>query len=131
MFKNLKIKTALLLFAVFTFRILFVNISIFHSLNAKQSNNLINNHVSFPIKKRNAVDALGNSGSREYSIIEICEENSNDEDNLSKTNPLILVRFLFSFFANNDVSLKANTLFESLNYNLSSRKYLSISSLRI
>lgn len=131
MIRNLKINTALILFAVFVFRILFVNIGIFHSLNTKQSNNLINDHVSSPIKKRNAIDASGNSGSREFSIIEICEEVSNDEDNLSKTNPLILTQFLYSFFANKDVSLKTNTLFESLSYNLSSRKYLSISSLRI
>ncbi|MGZ3900320.1 MAG: hypothetical protein ACXVNM_02180 [Bacteroidia bacterium] len=127
---GLKLNTAILICTAFLFRLLFVNINIISSLNTRHNGNSVKSHFSSILKRRKPVDVQNNSSSREYSAIEICEENPNNEDDLSKTNPLILIRILYSFLSNKAVS-KSNVLFDFVNCTLSSKKYLAISVLRI
>ncbi len=133
MIKNLKIHIALLVCVVFLFRLLFVNIGIISSLNTKQSSAVAKSILSSVMKKRRKNnEAIVNSYAKEYSVIEICEEeNENDEDNFSKINPFILIGYLYSALANKFDSLKSKIPFDFLNYKLSSKKYLAISVLRI
>ena len=108
-----------------------INISVINSLNTPQNNNFIKTHFSSIMKRKKSADTVSKPCEREYSVIEICEENLNDEDNLSKTNHFILINTLYSFHANKVTSLKSNIHFDFLNRELSSRKYLAISVLRI
>ncbi|MFL5752774.1 MAG: hypothetical protein ACJ76F_05160 [Bacteroidia bacterium] len=130
MFRSIKISTALLICATFMFRLLFVNVGIV-SANTRQNNAFMKAQFSSLMKRRKSDNTLNTSSAREYSVIEICEEDFNDEDKLSKTNPLILVGVLNSFLINKVASLKSNILFDFLNCKYPSRKYLAISVLRI
>jgi len=131
MLGSLKINTAILICSAFLFRLLFVNIGFISSLTTPQNKSFIKSQFSSSQKRRKNADILSNSNVKVYSIIEICEENSNDEENFSKANPFIFIQFLYSFFANKIASSKSNALFDFLNCNLSPRKYLTISVLRI
>lgn len=128
---RVKINTALVICLAFVFRLLFLNISVIPSLNTQRNSNFINEHFSTLMKRRKSVDILSNSNTRENSAIEICEENSGGEDDLSKTNPFILARILYSFLADKAVSLRVGSLFNSVHCKLFSRKYLALSVLRI
>jgi hypothetical protein len=128
---SLKIKTALLVCTAFVFRLLFVNIGIIPTFNTPLNNTFINSHFSTIMKRRKNVDPLNNSGVREYSQIEICEQNSNNKDTLFKTKLFLLLKTIYSFLPNEVYSLKSSALFDFVNSKLSSRKYLAISVLRI
>lgn len=131
MLGSLKIKTALLICTAFAFRLLFVNIGIISSLNTHLNSTFINTHFSTIMKRRRNVDPLNNSGVREYSQIEICEENSNSKDNLFKTKLFFLLKTIYFFLPNKVYTLKSSALFDFANSKLSSKKYLAISVLRI
>ncbi|MBA2611138.1 MAG: hypothetical protein H0U95_04150 [Bacteroidetes bacterium] len=115
----------------FVFRLLFVNVGIISSLNSKQNTNLLKSFHSTLKKRRRGADSFNNQIKTEYSAIEICEENQEDEDHISKKNPLVLIRILYSFLANKLASLESNSSFDSVNHKLSSKKYLAISVLRV
>ena len=83
------------------------------------------------MKRRKGPDVISKTNTTEYSVIEICEENVNDEDDLSKVNPFVLVRSLYSFFADKLVSSESNLPFDPLNQKFFTRKYLAVSVLRI
>src|SRR3954469_5808226 len=94
----IKINTALLLCTVFIFRILFVNIGIISSQNTKQNNSSVKTHFSTVIKKRKNFEATNNSGNCDYSLVEICEEDVDDDIHL-KSSPLFLIQVLYSSIA--------------------------------
>ena len=83
------------------------------------------------MKRRKYPSIIKNSEIRQYSAFEICEEDLNDENDFSKSNPVILLQVLYSFIKNSLISFKSKTLFDFLCNKLSSRKYLAISVLRI
>lgn len=127
MLKILKINIAVLVCTVFVFRLFFVNIGIISSFNTGQ-----NSLTSSIEKKHSGKDAVVNGYTKEFQLIEICEEeNENDEDDLSKTKPFFLISYVYSDLSNKFNDLKSTDLFDFLNYKLSSKKYLAISVLRI
>jgi hypothetical protein len=130
MWRGLKINTSIVICATFVFRLLFVNIGLISSLNSHQNNATIKSHFSSVLKRRK-IDTIDVSSSKEKSVIEICEEDLDDDDDQTKTNPFFFIQFLYSFLADKTVSLKSNNFFDFVSCKLSSRKYLSISVLRI
>ena len=94
MLKSIKINTAILIFSAFIFRLLFVNIGIISSLNTEKNNSFIKAYFSTIMKRSRHFEVLNNSINYEYSAVEICEEDSNDE-NQFKSNP-----FFYSIVAN-------------------------------
>jgi hypothetical protein len=98
MFKNFKINIAFVLCTVFIFRILFINIGIISSLSTKQHNGFIKAHFSNKMKKRRYFEPLSDSKSCDYSLVEICEEGSDNDDQF-KSNPLFFIQVLYSSVA--------------------------------
>ena len=131
MFTRLKINTATLICTAFVFRLLFANIGIISSSNIRQNNGIINNYFSSVMKRKKNTNIASTQCSYENSAIEICEEDLNNKDNLSKTNPLILIRLIYSFFTNKVVYLKSNNFLDLISCKLSSKKQLTASVLRI
>ncbi len=131
MLTRVKTITSLLICLTFILRLLFVNIGLISSLNTKQNNSNIRSHFSSIMKRRKGPDIIKGTENRQCTTTEICEENSNDEDNISKHPPLVLLRTLYSFILNKTSLSRTNAFLESVNFHLSLRKHLSLSILRI
>ena len=131
MFKSLKINTALLLSAVFIFRILFVNIGIISSFNTQQNKGFLKAHFSSTLKRRKQVEPLHSSAIGQVSIVEICEEGSDDDDDV-KSNPFLPIQILYSLITNiiKNNLIKTAPFFKPFLYN-SSHRYLTFQVFRI
>jgi uncharacterized protein YqkB len=131
MLKPLKINTAIIICIAFIFRLLFVNIGLISSLETQQNNRIIKAHFSSTIKKRRHIQSSNNIVNSGYSTVEICEEDS-DEVSQIKSNPFLLLQFLFSFFSSkiNDQVEKINQFYNYLSYK-SSHRYLAFQVFRI
>lgn len=96
MLPSTKINTAVIICAAFIFRLLFVNIGLVSSLNTSQNNSTIKRHFSTVIKKRRKnFDPITNSKNFGYSVVEILEEDSNDEEQF-KLNPFLILFIFYS-----------------------------------
>lgn len=96
MFRRLKINTAVLICTAFVFRLLFVNIGLVSSLNTSHNNSTIKHHFSSIIKKRRKqFDPTTSSKTIGFSVVEITEEDSNDEEQF-KLNPFTLFCVFYS-----------------------------------
>ncbi|WP_317898100.1 hypothetical protein [Aurantibacillus circumpalustris] len=100
MLTNLKINSAIVICVAFIFRVLFVNIGIISSLSAQQNKGAIKSHFSSTMKRRKIVETTANPITAENSPMELCEGESNEENQLKST-PLVLIQILYSFFSNN------------------------------
>jgi hypothetical protein len=131
MFKPLKINTAIIICFAFIFRLLFVNIGLISSLDTQQSKSIIKAHFSSTIKKRRQIQSSNNLVNSGYSAVEICEENA-DEVIQIKSNPFLLLQFLFSFFSSkiNDQVERITQFYNYLSYK-SSHRYLAFQVFRI
>lgn len=129
MSKVFKINTAVIICLAFIFRLYLINVGPISSLNSTEKNDaFLKAELSGITKKDTNVETSDNS--KTFPAIEICEESSDSEDDVSKTSPFILLHVLYSSFTNN-ISLRSNILFDFFNHKISSKKYLAISVLRI
>jgi hypothetical protein len=126
-----KINTAVLICMAFVFKLLFINISITTSLNSGSNKTAIKTHLSSLMKRRRASEITNNVLTGEYSSTEICEEAVEDENDISKVNSFAFIQVLYSSLANKILSLRSAIPLDHIYSKLSSRKYLSISVLRI
>ena len=93
-----RINTATLICSAFVFRLLFVNIGILSSFSSQQHIRAIKSHFSTTLKKRRNIETANPFGTTNQAAIEICEEESED-NNLLKTflfTPVQRLGFLLS-----------------------------------
>lgn len=128
MIRNLKISTALLLFAIFVFRMLFLNIGLFSSLQSQKDSTSKKTYFSNTMKKRMTFGAQNDSKNAGYSEIEICDEDG-DDDHLFKITPFIILQSFYSLGANNTKN-KLTPFHRSFSFSASPR-YLTFRVFRI
>jgi hypothetical protein len=128
MFRYLKINTALIICLAFIVRLLFLNIGIFSS--ALSSDHSRAKH-SFTLKKRKTSAEINTvSDSRDYSCVEFCEEDSDNEDD-QKINTPVILSVLYSFLHKLSFIPKPIFSFGQIKADLFPKRYLSLSILRI
>jgi hypothetical protein len=97
MLRSLKIIPAILICLAIIYRLLFINIDIISSSSDTQQNKIITKtHFSSIMKRKQNVEPSDNSINIGYSIVEICEEAS-DEDFQLKSNIFFPLQILYSF----------------------------------
>jgi hypothetical protein len=127
-----KINTAIFIFLAFIFRLLFVNIGLLSSLSSPQTNKLLSSHFAASQKRRRAPEVASQSSPKDYTIVEVCEEGSdNEEEDFAKVNLPVILSAFYAFLTNLIFIPKSNPPFESVSNNLYSKRYLSLSILKI
>jgi hypothetical protein len=126
------INTTLLICLAFIFRLLFVNISLFSSVNGSQAGKFDKSHFSNSFKKRRRnPDQVVGSGLTFYSTVEVCDEDSDNEEDLARANTPAVLSLFYSFFNPLTSILKSGSSFDLIKCNLYPKKYLALSILRI
>ena len=128
---NFKLLTAIVISLAFIFRLLFVNIGLVTSLKASPSGKRLTSHVSKLIKRRRGAEAVVKPNAESYSAVEVCEEDSDTEEDLVKALTAVLLFFLCFFFKRNDSAYGPGHSPGSLPYNLYPKRYLALSTLRL
>ena len=132
MYRSFKINIAILICLTFVFRLLFVNISLLSASNIQQTNNLLSKYFSITKKrKRNTETVVQPNAIDDYAAIEVCEEDSDDDKDLTKANLPIALSTFFSFFKHATFIPKLNHRFDLIKCDLYPKKYLALSTLRI
>lgn|GEM_PF-969284 len=127
-----KTNTALFISLTFVFRILFVNVYAVTPVKTSHSNKLTASHYTKLLKKRRRITETDTKSTKEiYSAVEVCEENSDNEEEQIKASSSVLLSFLYSLFSKTLNSSESNNLFYFRNYNLFPKRYLSLSVLRV
>lgn len=128
MFRSVKISTALFICLTFAFRLLFVNIGIASFLNPQQNKGSMKSHFSTVMKRRKHFESLNNVKNSNYSTVEICEESTDDGNQL---NPFFLIQSLYSRFVGEiKNNFKALAFYRYFSHN-SSCRYLVLQVIRI
>jgi hypothetical protein len=131
MCKNLKINIALLLCSVFVFKVLFMNINLLSSSDTPQTKSLLAKHFRTIQKRRRHTQITIQSNVIDYATVEICEEISNNEEELKKAGSPVILSILYSFLKRTTLILKSSLPFDLIKCDLYPKKYLSLSNLRI
>jgi hypothetical protein len=130
MFTRLKTNIALLICLVFISRLLFVNTSLLSASNTPQNNSSLAIYFSTMQKKKRNTEAVIGSNDINYTAIEVCEEDS-DEDDLTKIHPPIMLSAFYSFFQRIPFISKSNNACDLIKCDLYPKKYMTRSILRI
>jgi len=128
MLKILKINIAAFICMAFIFRILFVNICMLPAFNT--GSKTLSEHLS-SMQKRKRVPVASHANSKEYSITEFCEEDSDFEEDLSKANSPAILSIFHSFFQQTISNTRSTSPFGLIKYELQPKKYLALSVIRI
>ncbi|MCW3077473.1 MAG: hypothetical protein JWO32_2082 [Bacteroidetes bacterium] len=128
MVKSFKINTAILICTVFVLRLLIINISAVSSFSNSSVGANTKKHFSDTYKRRHLLDPSADKGARELAI-EFCEESDNEDDILKSSSVPVFI--LHSFFSDTLDSFQCNVPFDFIHDKITSKKYLSISVLRI
>jgi hypothetical protein len=126
--RNNNKKTNLLLFTAFILMLIFAGMTAFPA----SAFNCNSDKYSVTTQKRNnSLERQVRSTPPQYSIFEVCEEETEDEDESAKFKiPVLLIAF-FSFLKRSLDFSKSDILFDLTGINFHSKKYLAISVLRI
>lgn len=132
MFELGKTTTALLICSAFVFRLLFLEIT-FLSFNGISKTSLpLTQHISSSKNKISEADVSSSENIKYYSAVEVCEENSDNEEDFAKFHSPVILSIVYSAFLNQlNFIPKPNILFGFIKSGLPLKKYLSISVLRI
>ncbi len=127
-----KTNTTLLICLAFVFSLFFVNLSLHASSNKSQTNNLLGKYFSTLEKgRRNAEANIQSNVIMDYTEVEACEEDSDNEKNLIKAELPVTLSIFFSFVKQLKLVTKLNCPLDLIKCNLYPKKYLSLSILRI
>ena len=128
----LNITIAVLICSTFIFRLLFINIDFGSFFNSKQSGSCTKTHQSISFKKKRNLEIVNSPKSCECDEIEVCEENSNDDDDQFKVNCFFLVQTLYSLSTDSrGYNLKKVPSLSEYFSCISCCKYLAFHSFRI
>ena len=131
MYRSFKINIAIVICLTFVFRLLFVNISLLSASNIQQSNNPLSKYFSTTQKRKRNTETVVKPNAIDYAAIEVCEEDSDDDKDLTKANLPVALFAFFSFFKHVTSTPKLNCLFDLIKCDLYPKKYLALSTLRI
>lgn len=123
-----KISIAVIIFAAFVFRLLFVNTCILS--HTTQVRSVLAKHVTSTPKKKYSTKATVETIVIDYTSGDVCEEDSDNEEVLKKVCSTAVSPILFSFHKRNALTTQSNHPFD-LQCGSYPKKYLAISSLRI
>lgn len=127
-----RLSTATFIFLAFFFRLAFVNICLFTSLETPQTNALIKSHFSSILKKRREVADVANKASFELAAEEaVCEAGSGSEEELAKVSSPSIPTVLHSFLKQISFTLRSHRSFDAIKCVLYPKKHLVLSILRI
>jgi hypothetical protein len=129
MLKKLKITTATFICLAFIFRLLFINVSLTNAVNSPQSGKLVNHFTS--LQKRKIVAETVQSHSKDFSIVELLEERTDTEEQQVRLSVVTIFSVLHSFISPVVSSLFSVAAFDNIKCNLFSKRYLSLSVIRI
>lgn len=124
-----KINTALIICLAFIFRLLFVNLPLLPNVNGASHKG--GKHSSVMKKRRRSPEIAVRSNTKDYAVIEVCEENQDNEENEIKTNTPVLLSFLYSLFSNFNLNPGSDNAFDSIKCHLYPKRYLAFSILRV
>ncbi len=127
MFKHLKIKIALFICLAFVLRIALTNFNFISDLSL--SKDLSSKSIFSKKTKHTEVDATPNAN--KYTLVDVFEEDSDNEEDETKVKSPILLFIVHSFIQHTFFSPSSNSSFAQIKCELFSKRYLSLSILRI
>lgn len=127
MFKHLKIKIALFICLAFVLRIALINFNFISDLSLSQD--LSSKHIFSEKTKHTEVDATASAN--KYTLVDVFEEDSDNEEDETKVKSPILLFIVHSFLKHINFSPASNSSFAQIKCELFSKRYLSLSILRI
>lgn len=122
---------AIFISMAFVFRVLFVNICFFSSLQPEQYKKLQEPLVSGHFKKQSDAEVAAKPGFEKYSAAEICEESPGNEEEVQKFYSPASFSVFFSFFKPLAFLPEPHHSFGSISCRLYPKRYLSLSILRV
>jgi len=128
---NLTRLTAVVICVAFAVRLCLFNAGSFATADAAASKKLVPLHVSIVLKKRRDAEEIVRSSFETYSLSDILEDDSDNEENVSKSNAPVLFSFMHSFVKGTAPTSGSTNPFDSIKSGLYPRKYLAFSILRI
>ena len=131
MLGKFKINIAILICLTFVFRLLFVNISLLSAPNIQQTNNLLSKYFSTTQKRKRNAETVVRSNVTDYTVVEVCEEGLDNEEDLIKANSSVILSTFCSFLKRITSTHKLNRLFDLIKSDLYPKKYLALSTLRL
>lgn len=127
MFKHLKIKIALFICLAFVLRIALTNFNFLSDLSL--SKDLSSKSIFSEKTKHTEVEAAPNAN--KYTLVDVFEEDSDNEEDETKVKSPILLFIVHSFLQHINFSPASNSSFAQIKCELFSKRYLSLSILRI
>lgn len=127
MLKHLKIKIALFICLAFVLRIALTNFNFISDFSL--SRGLSAKHIFSEKTKHTEVEAAPNAN--KYTLIDVFEEDSDNEEDETKVKSSILLFIVHSFLQHINLSPVSNSSFAQIKCELFSKRYLSLSILRI
>lgn len=128
-----RINSANIILLAFIFRLFFVNVYLYPVPNSSATVKTSSRHFSdlFKNRKRDLEKMTSGSTTPNYSDVVVFQEKNDSEKNMLKANTPILLLFFFALFARIVNFSGSRNLFEAIKCNLSPKKYLAQSVLRI
>jgi hypothetical protein len=126
---NLKLSAATLVCLAIIFRLLFINVGLISSLSSSSSK-LFAKHSSV-LKKRRRIEVSAAANLKDYSALEICAEDPDNEEEMEKSTAPPLFISLFSFVKHLVFLPKSNFSFDTIKCGLFPKKYLALSVIRV
>ena len=128
MFMHLKTNSIVLICFIFFSRLLCVN----NNLQLSSNTNTLTKHFAAIKERRHNVEAnISPSVIMDYTEVEVCEEGPDNEENLVKDSSPVFLSTLFSALKYLAIADKSNSLSDLIKCDLDSKKYLTLSILRI
>ena len=131
MLKAKKLNTIVLIFIVFTIKVLAANVTHLSSPNSLHINQLLGEYSSAIQQKGHYSKTTIKADIIDFTNTEVCEENIDDEEDLVKVNSLAISSVLYSCMHQINFASKLNDKFNLVICDLSLEKYLTLSTLRI
>jgi hypothetical protein len=128
--KNLNINLAIFVTLAFIFRLLFVHIGLATN-NTPQTLKHETERSAGLLEKKQATEINTVTSIKDYSVVEACEEDSDNEEDQVKTTSSVILSVLFSVLDHVPFVSGSTITFDSIKCNLFPKKYLALSILRI
>lgn len=128
-----RINSAIIIILAFIFRLFFLNVYLYSVTNSSSATKVTSTHFSelFKNRQRDVEKITSGSTTPSYADVVVFAEKNDSEKNLLKANTPILLSFFFALFVRTLNFSRSRNLFEAIKCNLSPKKYLAQSVLRI
>jgi hypothetical protein len=131
MLLNHKLNIVILFFLAFVFKVLAVNVSLFPSPNILHTNNSLAKYSSTIQKRKRNIETTVKANVIDFINEVVCEENLDDEEDLTKINSLAVTSLFNSYINRIHLASILNHKFDLRKCDLHEGKYFALSTLRI